>query len=122
MARLETEVTPWREGGLEKWSNKTQTASAVGVGKKLSSSTPRSLTASIRQSLSTDHDRLISRTRTPRFCAPIQAANGDIEQDPEIFDDTDLYQQLSRFLWISAWLTPQSEVRCSEEVGGTQSQ
>jgi len=98
MGKLETEATPWREGVLEKWYNKTQTVSTVGVGKKLNNSTPRSLTTSIRESLSTDHDRLISRTRTPRSCAPIQAANDDIEQDPEIFDDTDLYQQLLKAL------------------------
>jgi len=98
MARLETEVTPWREGVLEKWSTKTQTVSTVGVGKKLNNVAPRSITASIRESLSTDRDRLISRTRTPRACAPVQAANDEIQQDPEIFDDTDFYQQLLKAL------------------------
>jgi protein AATF/BFR2 len=98
MAKLEAENTPWREGVLEKWSNKTQTVSTVSIGKKLNNAVPRSLTASIRDTLSTDHERLVNRTRVPRSCAPVQAAKDDIEQDPEIFDDTDLYQQLLKVL------------------------
>jgi len=98
MAKLEAENTLWREGVLEKWSNKTQTVSTVSIGKKLNNAVPRSLTASIRDTLSTDHERLVNRTRVPRSCAPVQAAKDDIEQDPEIFDDTDLYQQLLKVL------------------------
>ncbi|KAA8899507.1 apoptosis-antagonizing transcription factor [Sphaerosporella brunnea] len=97
MAKLEAEVTPWREGVLEKWSSKTQTVTTASIGKKLNNTAPRSVTASIRESLATDRERLIGRTRVPRSCAPLQAAK-EVEHDPEIFDDTDLYQQLLRAL------------------------
>lgn len=97
MARLEADNTPWREGVLEKWSGKTQAVTTVSVGKKLNNAAPRSLTASIRETLNTDHERLVSRTRVPRSCAPVQAQL-DVEHDPEVFDDTDLYQQLLKAL------------------------
>ncbi|KAI5818816.1 apoptosis-antagonizing transcription factor [Pyronema omphalodes] len=98
MAKLESDATPWREGVLEKWSNKTQAVTTVSLGKKLNNATPRSLTASIRDTLATDHERLMNRTRVPRSCAPIQAADDNIENDVEVFDDTDLYQQLLKAL------------------------
>ena len=97
MAKIEEVNTPWREGVLEKWSSKTQAVATVSVGKKLNNATPRSLTSSIRETLSTDHERLIKRTRVPRSCAPVQAQN-DVENDAEVFDDTDLYQQLLKAL------------------------
>jgi protein AATF/BFR2 len=97
MAKLEAEVTPWREGVLEKWSNKTQAVTTVSVGKKLNNAAPRSLTASIRDSMTTDRERLVGRTRMPRSCAPLQVAK-EVDTDPEIFDDTDLYQQLLKAL------------------------
>jgi len=96
MQTLESEATPWREAVLEKWSNKTQT-SAVSIGRKLNDTVPRSLTASIREALSIDHTRLVNRTRVPRGAAPLQAETG-VETDPEVFDDTDLYQQLLKAL------------------------
>ncbi|KAI5797059.1 apoptosis-antagonizing transcription factor [Pyronema domesticum] len=98
MAKLESDATPWREGVLEKWSSKTQAVTTVSLGKKLNNATPRSLTASIRDTLATDHERLMNRTRVPRSCAPIQAADDNIENDAEVFDDTDLYQQLLKAL------------------------
>jgi protein AATF/BFR2 len=98
MAKLESDATPWREGVLEKWSGKTQAVTTVSLGKKLNNATPRSLTASIRDTLATDHERLMNRTRVPRSCAPIQAADDNIENDAEVFDDTDLYQQLLKAL------------------------
>lgn len=98
MARLEAGNARWREGVLEKWSAKTQTVSTVSIGRKLDNAAPRSLTASIRDALATDRERLLARTRVPRSCAPVQAARDDVEQDPEVFDDTDLYQQLLKAL------------------------
>lgn len=44
-----------------------------------------------------DTERLVKKTRVPRSCAPIQAAQ-KVEEDPEIFDDTDFYQLLLKAL------------------------
>lgn len=97
MEILSASITSWRTRVLEKWS--TKTIPVTTVGKRLNNTAPRSLTASIRESLSTDHDRLLSRTRVPRACVASTNTNTDIVNDEqEIFDDTDFYQQLLKSL------------------------
>lgn len=68
----------------------------ASLAKKLNNtvSAPRSLTASIQETLSSDQGRLVARTRTPRSMAPACTA----VEDAEIFDDTDFYQLLLKAL------------------------
>lgn len=96
MRKLDRNATPWRDSTLDKWSAKTAGVATTTLAKKLNNtvSTPRSLTASIRETLSSDTDRLVARTRTPRSMAPTSTA----PEDPEIFDDTDFYQLLLKAL------------------------
>ena len=42
-------------------------------------------------------DRLVKRTRTPRSCAPVQAAK-KVAEDADIYDDADFYQLLLKEL------------------------
>lgn len=96
MRKLDRDATPWRESTLDKWSAKTAGVATTSLAKKLNNtvSAPRSLTASIRETLSLDTDRLVTRTRTPRSMAPACTAI----EDAEIFDDTDFYQLLLKAL------------------------
>lgn len=97
MAGLEADSQSWREVMLEKWSHKTQSVATVSLANKLNNTARRSLTASIRETLTTDLERLLARTRIPRACAPVKAEQNS-EADKEIYDDTDFYQQLLKAL------------------------
>lgn len=97
MRKLDRDATPWRDNTLDKWSAKTAGVATTSLAGKLNntvSTTPRSLTASIRETFSSDADRLVARTRTPRSMAPTCTET----EDPEIFDDTDFYQLLLKAL------------------------
>lgn len=96
MRKLDRDATPWRDTTLDKWSAKTASVATATLSKKLNNTTatPRSLTASLRETLTSDTDRLVARTRTPRSMAPTCTAT----EDAEIFDDTDFYQLLLKAL------------------------
>lgn len=68
---------------LEKWAQKTQPV--VVEKSKLDNKSKRSLTSAIRDTLSTDQERLVNKTRGP-------------DGNPEIFDDTDFYGMLLKAL------------------------
>lgn len=97
MTTLDAQSATWRNQTLEKWSSKVQGITVVPVSQRLNNTvTQHSITAQIRETL-TDSDRLVKRTRIPRSCAPVQASK-KVEEDPEIFDDTDFYQLLLKAL------------------------
>ncbi|RPA84117.1 TRAUB-domain-containing protein [Ascobolus immersus RN42] len=97
MKKLDAETTTWRNNTLEKWSSKVQGITVVPVAQRLNNTVQQhSVTSQIRETL-TDTERLVKRTRIPRSCAPVQASK-KVEEDPEVFDDTDFYQLLLKAL------------------------
>ncbi|CAG8605614.1 2205_t:CDS:10 [Ambispora gerdemannii] len=109
---------PFRTETIEKWNNKVQIASGIPLNKKFKAIN-QSVNNQIEQVLH-DHERLVKRTQLMRGDYKIlgkqqqtepsrsvsSASNMNIEgqddhlsnYDPEIFDDTDFYQQLLREL------------------------
>lgn len=90
---------PTRRAILTKWSTRLQPAMPLSQRTSLSTPAPSTpLTAFLDQHLSAPNAaRLLDRTRTPRSCAPLQAANR-IPLDATIYDDADFYTQLLREL------------------------
>jgi len=95
MRKLEGEVHPNRLSILDKWSTKTFSVSTVTLAHKLNNSVQRGLTATINETLMTDLNRHVQRTRVPRSCAPTKVGNGE---DVEVYDDSDFYQMLLKAL------------------------
>jgi protein AATF/BFR2 len=83
---------------LAKWATKTQEVAAVPKQNKFSQASIQPLTSVLDTQLSGPNlSRLVSRTRTPRNCAPLQSESG-VEEDPKIYDDADWYSLLLRDL------------------------
>jgi protein AATF/BFR2 len=81
---------------LNKWSDKVKKSNAAPSTRKLVNSEAQSLVSALDEQL-VSSERLIKRARTPRSCAPVQAAK-KVEEDPEIYDDADFYQLLLKEL------------------------
>ncbi|CAK7264421.1 rRNA-processing protein bfr2 [Sporothrix epigloea] len=100
MAVTEQAALAKRRKVLDRWSARVQrpsTSSAAGASRLFNGATASTtLTAVLDGQLATA-ERLVRRTRTPRSCAPVQAAKS-IEEDPEIYDDADFYQLLLKEL------------------------
>ncbi|CAK7564950.1 MAG: rRNA-processing protein bfr2 [Sporothrix epigloea] len=100
LAATEEAALTKRRKVLDRWSARVQrpsTSSAAGASRLFNgTATSTSLTAVLDGQLVTA-DRHVRRTRTPRSCAPVQAAKM-IEEDPEIYDDADFYQLLLKEL------------------------
>lgn len=90
---------PARRATLTKWSNRLQPALPLSQRSSLSTPAPPTpLTSLLDQHLSAPNAaRLLARTRTPRSCAPLQAA-ARTPLDVNIYDDADFYTQLLREL------------------------
>ena len=94
---------PKRRNILDKWSVRVRAATALPVARiKLNTATQQNITAVLDLHLA-EPTNLIERTRSPRSCAPIQAAalQKSSKQAPdsapdhhEIYDDADFYQTL----------------------------
>lgn len=84
-----------REDRLEKWSRKVQSVN-VTAPKGLESRN-KTLISALKDQLIDPENRLAKRSRTPRSCAPAQAAKG-ISEDSDIYDDADFYQLLLKEL------------------------
>ncbi|KAM7207322.1 Apoptosis antagonizing transcription factor domain containing protein [Naviculisporaceae sp. PSN 640] len=97
MQTIESIALSHRRKVLDKWSSRVRTTAAVGAKtRRLGDSSSQSLVSVLEdQLLSTD--RLVKRARTPRSCAPAQAAK-KIEEDKDIYDDADFYQLLLKEL------------------------
>ena len=95
MQKLEGEVHPNRLSILDKWSTKTFSVSTVTLAHKLNNNVQRGLTTTINETLMTDLNRHVQRTRVPRSCAPTKAGN---DEDVEVYDDSDFYQMLLKAL------------------------
>ncbi|KAI9840451.1 MAG: rRNA-processing protein bfr2 [Sclerophora amabilis] len=92
---------PTHRATLEKWSSKVHGTNALTATRnKLnpnSSSHQQPITSVLDAHLA-DPSRLISRARTPRSCAPVQASRPEGHDNSIIFDDADFYQLLLKEL------------------------
>lgn len=86
-----------RKTTLERWSAKTRGVSATASKGRLNASAQQTLTEVLRSQLA-DPAHLITRTQTPRSCAPLQSAAPKPGPDPGIFDDADFYGLLLKEL------------------------
>lgn len=97
MDKYEKAIQDTRESTLEKWWSKTQGVSTIQLNQKLNNkAVSNSITGQLNETLN-NTERLVKRTRIPRSCAPVQSAK-EVEEDAEIFDDTDFYQLLLKAL------------------------
>ncbi|KAI1823483.1 TRAUB-domain-containing protein [Xylaria intraflava] len=86
-----------RQQVLEKWSRDAKkTSITASSAHKFTNNAEKPITAILRAEMDSP-ERLIKRTRTPRSCAPYQAAK-KINEDESIYDDADFYQLLLKEL------------------------
>ncbi|KAI0133480.1 BFR2 protein [Xylariales sp. AK1849] len=91
-----------RRAVLENWSGKVKATQTVNdtAGHVRSASRLVKVGQPLTMMLETqmqDPERLVKRTRTPRSCAPVQAAQ-KVNEDENIYDDADFYQLLLKEL------------------------
>lgn len=96
MQIVEGAANSHRRKVLDKWSERVKKSSAALSTRKLVSSETQSLVSALDEQL-LGSERLVKRARTPRSCAPAQAAK-KVEEDPAIYDDADFYQLLLKEL------------------------
>ncbi|KAK4242797.1 hypothetical protein C8A03DRAFT_11035 [Achaetomium macrosporum] len=96
MQAVEEAALSHRRKVLDKWSERVKKSNAALSTRKLVNSETQSLVSALDEQLLSS-GRLIKRARTPRSCAPAQAAK-KLEEDPEIYDDADFYQLLLKEL------------------------
>jgi len=96
MEAIEKSAMSHRRKVLDKWSTRVRSATAAVSTRRLVDNANQTLLAVLDdQMMSTD--RLVKKARTPRSCAPAQAAK-KVEEDKEIYDDADFYQLLLKEL------------------------
>lgn len=86
-----------RQTILEKWSNKVRATTAMPISRKLNPNAPQQSITSLLQDTLSNSGHLISRTKVPRSCAPLQKQM-KLTTDPNIYDDADFYQLLLKEL------------------------
>ncbi|KAK4166803.1 protein bfr2 [Cladorrhinum sp. PSN259] len=97
MQEIEEAALSHRRAIINKWSERVKNTSAgTTKTRNLVQNDTQSL-VSVLDSQLVSSERLIKRARTPRSCAPAQAAK-KVEEDPEIYDDADFYQLLLKEL------------------------
>ncbi|EUC46485.1 hypothetical protein COCMIDRAFT_25446 [Bipolaris oryzae ATCC 44560] len=85
----EKSTLPHRKAILERWSNKTKATTVTNNKARLNASAQQTLTEVLDSQLKSSH--LVTRTQTPRSCAPLQSSNKAAQPDPAIYDDADFY-------------------------------
>ncbi|TEY70106.1 hypothetical protein BOTCAL_0111g00240 [Botryotinia calthae] len=86
-----------RQTVLEKWSSKVRATTALPISRKLNPNAPQQSITSLLQDTLSSSEHLISRTKVPRSCAPVQKQM-KLTTDPNIYDDADFYQLLLKEL------------------------
>lgn len=86
-----------RQTVLEKWSSKVRATTAQPISRKLNPNAPQQSITSLLQDTLSSSEHLISRTKVPRSCAPVQKEM-KLTTDPNIYDDADFYQLLLKEL------------------------
>lgn len=92
----EKAVLPHRKAVLERWSNKTKATTVTNNKARLNASAQQTLTEVLDSQLTSSH--LVTRTQTPRSCAPLQSAHKGAQPDAAIYDDADFYGLLLKEL------------------------
>ncbi|KAJ4346229.1 rRNA-processing protein bfr2 [Ascochyta clinopodiicola] len=87
---------PHRKAVLERWSNKTKATTVTNNKARLNASAQQTLTEVLDSQLTSAH--LVTRTQTPRSCAPLQSAHKGAQPDAAIYDDADFYGLLLKEL------------------------
>jgi protein AATF/BFR2 len=85
----EKSTLPHRKAVLERWSNKTKATTVANNKARLNASAQQTLTEVLDSQLTSSH--LVTRTQTPRSCAPLQSSGKAAQPDPAIYDDADFY-------------------------------
>lgn len=85
----EKSILPHRKAILGRWSNKTKSTTVTNNKARLNASAQQTLTEVLDSQLTSSH--LVTRTQTPRSCAPLQSANKAAVPDAAIYDDADFY-------------------------------
>jgi protein AATF/BFR2 len=85
----EKATLPHRKAVLERWSNKTKATTVTNNKARLNASAQQTLTEVLDSQLNSSH--LVTRTQTPRSCAPLQSSGKAVQPDPSIYDDADFY-------------------------------
>ncbi|OAL52633.1 TRAUB-domain-containing protein [Pyrenochaeta sp. DS3sAY3a] len=85
----ESSALPHRKAILERWSTKTKATTVTNSKARLNASAQQTLTEVLDSQLTSSH--LVTRTQTPRSCAPIQSSAKAAQPDPAIYDDADFY-------------------------------
>ncbi|KAH7069570.1 apoptosis-antagonizing transcription factor [Paraphoma chrysanthemicola] len=91
ISSTEKSALPHRKAVLERWSTKTRATTVTNKQNRLNAGVTQTLTEVLDSQLTSSH--LVTRTQTPRSCAPIQsnASNKGSLPDPAIYDDADFY-------------------------------
>jgi len=92
----EKAALPHRKAVLERWSNKTKATTVTNNKARLNASAQQTLTEVLDSQLTSSH--LVTRTQTPRSCAPLQSAHKGAQPDAAIYDDADFYGLLLKEL------------------------
>ncbi|KAK4100533.1 TRAUB-domain-containing protein [Parathielavia hyrcaniae] len=96
MHAVEQAAHSHRRKVLDKWSERVKKSNAALSTRKLVNAEAQTLVSALDEQL-LGSERLVKRARTPRSCAPAQAAN-KVEEDANIYDDADFYQVLLKEL------------------------
>lgn len=100
MESYESSILSHRQRVLTKWFEKTRPSDALRSSRLRPTSnkgSTQSVTDMLSAHLAMNLPNLVQRTRIPRSCAPLQAANG-LASSVHIFDDADFYGLLLRDL------------------------
>ncbi|KAK1836657.1 apoptosis-antagonizing transcription factor [Podospora conica] len=96
MEEIEKAAMAHRRKVLDKWSNKVRDSSAAVSTRRLVDNKFQTL-LSVLDDQMMNKDKLVSKVRVPRSCAPAQAAK-KVAEDQDIYDDADFYQLLLKEL------------------------
>ncbi|EAA31177.3 bfr-2 [Neurospora crassa OR74A] len=95
---VEGPANKYRRQVLDKWSTRVRsTTASMTKERRLAQSAGSQSLVSVLDDQLLSADRLIKKARTPRSCAPAQAAK-KVEEDADIYDDADFYQLLLKEL------------------------
>lgn len=100
MAVAEEAASAKRRKVIDRWAARVQkpsAASAAAASRRFTAAASSQPLTTVLDGQLVTPERLVKRTRTPRSCAPVQAAK-KVEEDPEIYDDADFYQLLLKEL------------------------
>lgn len=97
MRAQEEASRPHRNATLQRWAGKSQAVSAHSENGIIKKSAKQPSIVDMLQEHLSNREHLLKRARTPRSCAPIQAAKG-VSEDDKIYDDADFYGLLLKEL------------------------